>query len=53
MRQHEIGCLPIVKGKKLVGLITAYDFLTVSAKLFEERLLDCSGEIAKEKANAR
>jgi CBS domain-containing protein len=36
MRDKNIGCLPIVKGEKLVGLITAYDFLTVSAKLFEE-----------------
>lgn len=38
MREKNIGCLPIVKNEKLVGLITAYDFLTVSAKLFEERL---------------
>jgi CBS domain-containing protein/gamma-glutamyl:cysteine ligase YbdK (ATP-grasp superfamily) len=38
MREHRIGCLPVVKDKKLVGLVTAYDFLTVSSKLFEERL---------------
>ncbi len=38
MREKNIGCLPVVKAEKLVGLITAYDFLTVSAKLFEERL---------------
>lgn len=38
MREKNIGCLPIVKNEKLIGLITAYDFLTVSAKLFEERL---------------
>jgi CBS domain-containing protein len=42
MRDKNIGCLPIVKNDKLVGLITAYDFLTVSAKLFEERLRDFS-----------
>ncbi len=40
MREKNIGCLPVVKAEKLVGLITAYDFLTVSAKLFEERLQD-------------
>ena len=40
MRDKNIGCLPVVKGEKLVGLITAYDFLTVSAKLFEERFQD-------------
>lgn len=38
MREKNIGCLSIIKAEKLVGLITAYDFLTVSAKLFEERL---------------
>ena len=38
MRENNIGCLPVVDKGKLVGLITAYDFLTVSTKLFEERL---------------
>ena len=38
MREKNIGCLPVVKDCKLVGLVTAYDFLTVSSKLFEERL---------------
>ncbi len=38
MREKDIGCLPVVKGNKLIGIITAHDFLTVSAKLFEERL---------------
>ncbi|MGB7208507.1 MAG: CBS domain-containing protein [Pyrinomonadaceae bacterium] len=53
MREGDIGCLPIVKGERLVGIITAYDFLTVSAKLFEEKLLDCTGRTAKEKTTAR
>ena len=38
MRTKNIGALPVVKGQKLIGIVTAYDFLTVSAKLFEERL---------------
>ncbi len=38
MRTKNIGCLPVVKGQKLIGLVTAHDFLTVSAKLLEERL---------------
>jgi CBS domain-containing protein/gamma-glutamyl:cysteine ligase YbdK (ATP-grasp superfamily) len=38
MREKRIGCLPVVKDSKLIGLITAYDFLTVSSKLLEERL---------------
>lgn len=40
MREKDIGCLPITKDEKLIGLITAHDFLTVSAKLLEERLKD-------------
>ena len=39
MRDKNIGCLPVVQRGRLVGLITAYDFLTVSAKLLEERLV--------------
>jgi CBS domain-containing protein/gamma-glutamyl:cysteine ligase YbdK (ATP-grasp superfamily) len=38
MRDKKIGCLPVVRGERLVGLITDYDFLTVSTRLFEERL---------------
>ncbi len=38
MREKEIGCLPVIKNNKLIGIITAHDFLTVSAKLFEEKL---------------
>lgn len=38
MREHNIGCLPIVKDGKLMGIITAYDFLAVSEKLFREKL---------------
>ena len=42
MREKNIGCLPIVKGGKLLGLITAHDFLTVSTRLFEERIKENS-----------
>jgi CBS domain-containing protein/gamma-glutamyl:cysteine ligase YbdK (ATP-grasp superfamily) len=38
MREKGIGSLPVVSGGKLIGIVTAYDFLTVSSKLFEERL---------------
>ena len=40
MRERDIGCLPVLKDDRLVGIVTAYDFLTVSAKLFEERLAE-------------
>ena len=45
MREKNIGCLPVVKDDKLVGIITAHDFLTVSAKLFEERLGGIATEV--------
>jgi CBS domain-containing protein len=38
MREKKIGCLPVVREGKLVGVVTAYDFLTVGSKLFEEKL---------------
>ena len=38
MREKRIGALPVLSDGKLLGLVTAYDFLTVSSKLFEERL---------------
>jgi CBS domain-containing protein len=53
MRDKGIGCLPVVNGKMLVGLVTAYDYLTVSAKLFERMLLDCTEEKVKSKTNER
>lgn len=53
MREKNIGCLPVVKGERLVGLITAYDFLTVSVKLFEEKLLDCTAGTARERETTR
>ncbi len=38
MKDKKVGCLPVVEDRKLIGIVTAYDFLTVSCKLFEERL---------------
>lgn len=38
MREKNIGCLPVVTNGKLVGMITAHDFLEVSTKLLEEKL---------------
>ena len=46
MREKNIGCLPVVKSRRLVGLVTAYDFLTVSSKLLEERLTTVAAEQA-------
>jgi CBS domain-containing protein len=35
MRDHNIGCLPVVKGKELVGIITEMDFLRITSRLME------------------
>ncbi|MEN0003375.1 MAG: CBS domain-containing protein [Bacteroidota bacterium] len=35
MRKHKIGCLPVVKGEELIGIITEMDFLRISSRLIE------------------
>lgn len=35
MQQQRIGCLPVVKGKELVGIITEMDFLRITSRLME------------------
>ena len=36
MRSNRVGCLPVVEGDQLVGIVTSYDFLEASAKLFQQ-----------------
>lgn len=38
MRNSKIGCLPVVDDGQLVGIVTSYDFLTATARLFKEHL---------------
>jgi CBS domain-containing protein len=39
MKQHRIGCLPVVEeDRRLVGIITDRDFLNMAAQLLEEGL---------------
>jgi CBS domain-containing protein len=47
MREHGVGCLPVVENGALVGIVTAHDFLAASARLFEERLRDSANGAAK------
>jgi CBS domain-containing protein/gamma-glutamylcysteine synthetase len=35
LRDHGIGCLPVVKGKELVGIITEMDFLRITGRLMD------------------
>lgn len=39
MRQHRVGCLPVVEGDQLVGIVTSYDFLEASARIFKQHLI--------------
>lgn len=48
MREHKVGCLPVVRGEHLVGIVTAYDFLAASARLFEKYLAPEAGAASAE-----
>ncbi|MBV1873959.1 MAG: CBS domain-containing protein [Gammaproteobacteria bacterium] len=37
LQQHKYGCLPVIKDKKLVGIITDSDFVGVAINLIEEQ----------------
>jgi CBS domain-containing protein/gamma-glutamyl:cysteine ligase YbdK (ATP-grasp superfamily) len=54
MRSNRVGCLPVVEGEQLVGIVTSYDFLEASAKLFEQQLgplSECSHAISAAQPN--
>lgn len=36
MRKNNIGCLPVVKNDKLIGIITEHDFVKIAAKLLQD-----------------
>jgi CBS domain-containing protein len=38
MRSNRVGCLPVVDNDQLVGIVTSYDFLEASARLFQQHL---------------
>ncbi len=38
MRNKRVGCLPVVEERRLVGLITQYDFIDIAAKLLTDEL---------------
>jgi CBS domain-containing protein/gamma-glutamylcysteine synthetase len=38
MRRNRVGCLPILDDGRLVGIVTSYDFLDASARLFKDQL---------------
>lgn len=38
MRVNRVGCLPVLDDGRLVGIVTSYDFLDASARLFKKEL---------------
>ena len=38
MRGKRIGCLPVVEGDQLVGIVTSFDFLEAAAQLFQQKI---------------
>ena len=38
MRKHRVGCLPVVQGGKLVGIVTEWDFIEMAAQLVDRWL---------------
>ena len=38
MRDNRIGCLPVVKEGRLVGLVTEHEFMDIAAELLEQKL---------------
>lgn len=44
MREKKIGCLPVVRDGKLVGIVTEHDFMKVSARLLEEMSAEAGPE---------
>ena len=44
MRKNAVSCLPVLKGEKLVGLVTEADFMPIAYELLEKQLTDVSTE---------
>ncbi|NNF07597.1 MAG: CBS domain-containing protein [Candidatus Eisenbacteria bacterium] len=38
LQEHKIGCLPVVKDSRLVGIVTERDFMDIAANLLHEKL---------------
>jgi len=49
MREKRIGCMPVVKGNELIGIITEMDFLRISGRLI--RQLESQTDLPVEKPN--
>ena len=53
MRRNRVGCLPVLDDGRLVGIVTSYDFLDASARLFKAQLTTKSESLTDNKPAAR
>ena len=44
MRQKRVGCLPVVDGDTIVGIVTERDFMKIAGRMLEESLRASTGE---------
>ncbi|HKQ78800.1 MAG TPA: glutamate-cysteine ligase family protein [Blastocatellia bacterium] len=51
MLRRKVGCLPVVENDRLVGIITAYDFLAFSAEIIEKQLGGPTGSVVENEPN--
>ena len=40
MREHRIGCLPVTKDGRLVGVLMERDFMDIASELLEQNLAE-------------
>ena len=53
MRRNKVGCLPVVDGDRLVGIITAYDFLRFRPGLSRSISKAVNGRVSTEAPSER
>ncbi|MCI0392699.1 MAG: CBS domain-containing protein [Acidobacteria bacterium] len=51
MRRCKVGCLPVIENGRLVGIVTAYDFLSLSVEIIEKQLQDINSPVDADSEN--
>jgi CBS domain-containing protein len=51
MRRCKVGCLLVIENGRLAGIVTAHDFLSLSAEIIEERSQDLNSTVDSSSEN--